>query len=317
MDLVTRLNKIQSDLALPGGFPAFSGAAAVLLDKNNEVQLSAYDLPGTFARIAAAAAVAPSGVPVGSAIAINQKFSFTAAQIAALGASLTGDLPIIFPARTVVLTTTVKHSASVVGSAVAATGTLTSDNTNVANNDTVTIGPKTYTFKTALTPTEGEVLIGASADASLLNLINAINHTGTPGTDYSCAAAHISVTAAVSVTAHAFAITAIAAGTGGNAIATTETSAHLSWGGATLAGGSASGITACTARLISTQNSYGTAFDVFQAAGAEVFDFYGTAKSELMGGPSTINLHLVAIGANLSTVTTGAIDAWITWLQRP
>jgi hypothetical protein len=121
--------------------------------------------------------------------------------------------------------------------AVAATGTLTSNNTNVANNATVTIGNKTYTFKTALTPTEGEVLIGADADASLLNLIRAINHTGTPDTDYKCAAAHTQVTAAASVTAHAFAITSIVTGTAGNAYATTETSATLSFGAATMTGG--------------------------------------------------------------------------------
>ena len=87
------------------------------------------------------------------------------------------------------------------------TATLTSNNTNVSNNDTVRIGEKTYTFKTTLTPTEGEVLIGADADASLLNLIRAINHTGTPDVDYKCAAAHPAVSAASSVTAHAFVIT--------------------------------------------------------------------------------------------------------------
>lgn len=117
------------------------------------------------------------------------------------------------------------------------TGTLTSNNTNVSNNDTVTIGTKVYTFKTALTPTEGEVLIGADADASLLNLIRAINHSGTPGTDYKCAAANADVTAATSVTSHAFAVTAIVPGLDGDSIATTETAATLSWGAATLTGG--------------------------------------------------------------------------------
>lgn len=119
----------------------------------------------------------------------------------------------------------------------AASGTLTSDNTNVADGATVTIDTKVYTFRTALTPTEGEVLIGGSADASLLNLIRAINHTGTPNTDYKCAAAHPTVSAAASVTSHAFAITALTAGVGGNSIATTETSAHLSFGSATLTSG--------------------------------------------------------------------------------
>lgn len=118
-----------------------------------------------------------------------------------------------------------------------ASGTITSDETNVSNNDTVVIVNKTYTFKTSLTPAEGEVLIGADADASLLNLIRAINHTGTPNTDYKCAAAHTQVTAASSVTAHAFAVTAIYTGTGPNSYATTTTAAHLSWGAATLASG--------------------------------------------------------------------------------
>ena len=126
----------------------------------------------------------------------------------------------------------------------AASGTLTSDNTNVSNGDTVTIGSTTYTFKTALTPASGEVLIGANADASLLNLIRAINHTGTPGTDYAnlgvTAVANTQVTAASSVTSHHFAVTAITSGVGGNAIATTETSAHLSWGASTLTGGAVS-----------------------------------------------------------------------------
>jgi hypothetical protein len=99
------------------------------------------------------------------------------------------------------------------------------------------LSSKTYTFKTTLTPTEGEVLIGADADASLLNLIRAINHSGTPDTDYKCAAANTQVSAATAVTSHAFAVTALTAGSAGNAIATTETSSHLSWGASTLTGG--------------------------------------------------------------------------------
>lgn len=126
--------------------------------------------------------------------------------------------------------------AGFTGTDVVATGVLTSDNTNVANNDTVTVGYKVYTFKTMLTPAEGEVLRGGSADASLLNLIRAINHTGTPNTDYKCAAANPYVTAASSVTAHAFQVTATSPGA--STVATTETSAHLSWGAAQLVGGS-------------------------------------------------------------------------------
>jgi hypothetical protein len=58
-----------------------------------------------------------------------------------------------------------------------------------ANGDTVTIDGKVYTFRTTLTPTEGEVLING-LNGSGANISAAIDHTGTPGTDYSCAAAH-------------------------------------------------------------------------------------------------------------------------------
>ena len=122
--------------------------------------------------------------------------------------------------------------------AVAASGTLTvsAGGSNIQADETVTIGDKVYTFKSALTPTEGEVLIGANDTAALLNLKNAINHEGTPGTDYSCAAAHSTVSASSS-NATTVVVAAKTKGTAGNAIATTETMANGSWGAATLASG--------------------------------------------------------------------------------
>lgn len=124
----------------------------------------------------------------------------------------------------------------------AATGTLTWDNAaGPADGDTVTIGSTVYTFKTALTPTAGQVLLNGGGDAALLNLIRAINHTGTAGTDYanlgSTSTANVQVSAAGAVTAHAFAVTALVSGVASNLIATTETSSHLFWGNTTLTGG--------------------------------------------------------------------------------
>lgn len=135
-----------------------------------------------------------------------------------------------------------------------ATGTITSDNTAPVTGSTVTIVDptsgvtETYTFRTALTPAEGEVLINSTADAALLNLIRAINHTGTAGTDYVKAAASVLVTAASSVTSHAFAVTAIKGGVIGNSIKTpapsTSPNSHMTWGAATLASGTDGSVSA-------------------------------------------------------------------------
>lgn len=123
----------------------------------------------------------------------------------------------------------------------AATGTLTSDATIMADGETVTIDGVTYTFKTTLdnaaTPSSNQILINGSAANGLTNLSRAIGLTGTAGTDYSSGTKiHPSVNL-TSVGATTLVVTAKAVGTYGNAIATVETSAHLSWGGAFLASG--------------------------------------------------------------------------------
>lgn len=144
---------------------------------------------------------------------------------------------------------------SAAASLIAASGTLTSDNTNVADGETVTIGSTVYRFKDTMLAAY-DVQIGADADASLLNLIKAINASGTAGTHYFAGTLiHPTVSAATSVTAHAFAVTAKTKGTVGNSIASTETSGHLSWGAATLANGadtSASDFTTAVATAAGT-----------------------------------------------------------------
>ena len=123
---------------------------------------------------------------------------------------------------------------------------------NAANNETVVIGAKTYTFKTALTPAANEVLIGAAATDSIDNLIAAVNLAAGIGTTYGTG-----TTVNASCTAEAGAgdtmiARAITAGTAGNSVATTETLANGSWGAATLAGGTASSTapTPTTERLV-------------------------------------------------------------------
>jgi len=96
-----------------------------------------------------------------------------------------------------------------------ATGVLISNNTNVSNNDTVTIGGVTYTFKISVGSTAGNVHIGADADASLANLAAAVNYTGAPGTDYVGTVENPDVSAEV-LTGHTLRLTARVPGIAGN-----------------------------------------------------------------------------------------------------
>lgn len=96
-------------------------------------------------------------------------------------------------------TGTVAHPdvTAVVGTAVAAAGTL-SLGANAGNTKVVVLGAKTYTFQTILTDADGHVLIGATALASLTNLIEAITLGSGVGTDYATLTTlHPTVTAAV------------------------------------------------------------------------------------------------------------------------
>lgn len=118
-----------------------------------------------------------------------------------------------------------------------AQGTLTSDGTNVADGDQVAVGGKTYTFKTTLTPTAGEVLIGADAEESLENLAAAVNNDGDNGTQYQVENQNFKVSAGAVVSGTQLPVTALTVGEEGNDIESTETSDHLSWGGVTLTNG--------------------------------------------------------------------------------
>ncbi len=120
-----------------------------------------------------------------------------------------------------------------------ASGTLTLA-ANAANGDTVTIGGKTYTFQTVLTNVDGNVFIGASASASLDNLIDAINLGSGAGTDYAAATTlHPSVSAAAGAGDTMVVTAKVAVGAAGNSIATTETLTNPGsvWAAATLTGG--------------------------------------------------------------------------------
>lgn len=127
-------------------------------------------------------------------------------------------------------------STSLTLSSLKATGVLTLS-ANVSNLDTVTIGTKTYTFETTLTDVDGNVKIGASASDSIDNLIAAITRGPGGGTIYAQSTIKHTLVTAAAGAGDTMDCTALTAGTGGNTIATTETSATASWGNATLTGG--------------------------------------------------------------------------------
>jgi hypothetical protein len=111
---------------------------------------------------------------------------------------------------------------------------------SIANNETVTIDSVVYTFKTTLTPAEGEVLIGGSLAAALDNLKLAINRTD-PGTNdgvkYKIAAAHTLWEATTNTdTAQVIQWRGGAGNSVGNIPTLTDTCANMSWAAITVWG---------------------------------------------------------------------------------
>lgn len=106
------------------------------------------------------------------------------------------------------------------------------------DGDTVTIDTKVYTFQTTLTNVDGHVLIGASRQIALANLLHAINNSGgVSGTDYAASTTAHTTVDGVTSDATTLTIRAKTAGTAGNSIATTDSTIRLAWTGATLSGG--------------------------------------------------------------------------------
>lgn len=121
--------------------------------------------------------------------------------------------------------------------AIAATGTLTSDNTEIADGDLVRIDNITYRFKDTMAQAYDVKRNGTTADTTLGNLVLAINATGTPGTNYFTGTLIHPTVGAGAVTSHHTVVTAKVAGAAQNSIVTTTTATHMSWGSGTLTGG--------------------------------------------------------------------------------
>jgi hypothetical protein len=116
----------------------------------------------------------------------------------------------------------------------------------ISANETVVIGAFTYKFVTDVTPAaDGSsgspwlILLDGTTTDNLARLLNAINNTGEAGVDYSVAMLGNTDVHASFSDATTLKVRAVMAGTDANSVATTETMANASWGGAVLAGGGA------------------------------------------------------------------------------
>lgn len=121
---------------------------------------------------------------------------------------------------------------------VAASGTLTvGDTPHTAS--TVTIGSITYTFRSTLSSPAiiNEVKIGASAEASIDNLVLAITAGSGAGTNYSTGTVVHPTATAAKATAATMTVTANTVGDGGNTIVTLTNGDHLGFAQPSLGGG--------------------------------------------------------------------------------
>lgn len=190
-----------------------------------------------------------------------------------------------------------------------ATNTLTSDATNVSDAETVTIGSTVYRFKDTMAQAF-DVKIGADAETSLANLKKAINGTGTEGVEYFAGTTANANVVGAAITATTLQVWARVIGTTPNTLATTETSAHLSWADTTLGGGTGAsdpGVAATNATVTIDGRAYTFVNELSETSGASaVLDqilWGGTTADALDNFKLAINAGAGA-GTNYSTGTT-------------
>lgn len=188
---------------------------------------------------------------------------------------------------------------------VKATGALTLTS-NTDDGDTVTCGTQVYTIQDVLTDSADNVQRGASASITIDNLIAAIMDTGVEGTNYGTGTTvNADMTAAVGP-GDTMDVEAKVAGTVSNSIATTEVSAHMSWGLATLLGG--------VDEIDATLANLAAAIDLGAGSGSE----YAAAMTELtsvtaVGGVNILTTTAVVPGTVSNAITNTEVAAELSW----
>ena len=130
------------------------------------------------------------------------------------------------------------------GPRVRATGTLTFTGQPL-DTQTVVLDGDSFVFQTVLTDVDHNVLIGATVEESIDNLVAAINaDPAGAGTQYAASGTANGDFVAAKGSPTTMVATAKSGGTSGNTLSTTETLTNASWGGASASGGVAGDITA-------------------------------------------------------------------------
>jgi hypothetical protein len=171
---------------------------------------------------------------------------------------------------------------------------------NLQDGDQVLIDAKTYTFQATLTNVDGNVHIGATASDTIDNLINAIKLGPGAGTDYATAMTlHPTVRgeAGAGDTMDAY---AKVGGTAGNSIATTDPTdggGNMSWGAATMSGGTDNP----AAQKVWVYNQTVTG-DVLEASGVEILTVRGIRPGWMTLSPSSAYADGALIGQDPSAM---------------
>lgn len=185
------------------------------------------------------------------------------------------------------------------------------------DTQTVVCGAKTYTSQTVLTNVDGNFAIGTSAAVSLQNLFDAINLTGTPGTQYAAAMTLNPDAEATAVDATTLTVKAKLWGTGGNSLTSTETQANQAWGAVNFAGGTTVGsfstltVTAAVATdtVVINGRTYTYRAALTVPAVADEILIGASATTSAANLASALN-GTAGEGTTYSTGTTFNVDVW-------
>lgn len=249
-------------------------------------------------------------------------YTWTNADVVALGAALTGDKTIVtLPAKTVVKNAYVIETGQAAGG-IAAIGTITLTGLPTAAQ-AVVVGTQTFTWQAAARAAGGagvgQVQIGADAAAACTHLIAAIN------LDLATVVASQGAGTTVRVTA-------AAVGTAGNAITFSENSDNLTMTGSATLGGvgatqigeSLATLTIAVGRTAATYLDYIKVSSIMAAANTVYGAASGDRGTNLMGydlpnigATVAVKAHFIATGTNLANVTGSSGTIYIEWETLP